>query len=49
VASRIYYEAFESFSFGRAAVMAVILLVILVAITLAQQLYFQRRITYEMD
>jgi multiple sugar transport system permease protein len=49
VAARIYYEAFESFSFGRAAVMAVILLVILVAITLAQQLYFQRRITYEMD
>lgn len=49
VAARVYYEAFESFSFGRAAVMAVILLVILVAITLAQQLYFQRRITYEMD
>jgi multiple sugar transport system permease protein len=49
VAARIYYEAFESFSFGRAAVMAVILLVILVVVTLAQQLYFQRRTTYEMD
>jgi multiple sugar transport system permease protein len=49
VASRIYFEAFESFSFGRAAVMAVILLVILVAITLAQQLYFRGRTTYEMD
>ena len=29
--------------------MAVVLLVILVAITLAQQLYFRRRVTYEMD
>jgi multiple sugar transport system permease protein len=48
VAARIYYEAFESFSFGRAAVMAVILLVILVAITLAQQLYFRRRTTYDL-
>jgi multiple sugar transport system permease protein len=49
VAARIYHEAFESFSFGRAAVMAIVLLVILVAITLAQQLYFRRRTTYEMD
>ncbi len=49
VAARIYYEAFEAFDLGRAAVMAVVLLVILVAITLAQQLYFRRRVTYEMD
>ena len=49
IASRIYYEAFESFSFGRASVMAVVLLVILVAITLAQQLYFRRKTTYELD
>nr|WP_218869190.1 sugar ABC transporter permease [Leifsonia psychrotolerans] len=49
VAARIYYEAFESFSFGRASVMAVILLVILVTITLVQQQYFRRRTTYEMD
>jgi multiple sugar transport system permease protein len=49
VASRIYFEAFESFSFGRASVMAVILLVILVGITLVQQAYFRRRTTYEMD
>lgn len=49
VAARIYYEAFSAFDLGRAAVMAVILLVILVAITLAQQLYFRRRVTYEME
>jgi multiple sugar transport system permease protein len=49
VAARIYYEAFEAFNLGRASVMAVILLVILVVITLAQQLYFRRRVTYEMD
>ena len=49
VAARIYYEAFDAFDLGRAAVMAVVLLVILVVITLAQQLYFRRRVTYEMD
>ncbi|MDJ0339803.1 sugar ABC transporter permease [Cryobacterium sp. PH31-O1] len=49
VAARIYYEAFDAFDLGRAAVMAVILLVVLVVITLAQQLYFRRRVTYEMD
>lgn len=49
VAARIYYEAFSAFDLGRAAVMAVVLLVILVAITLAQQLYFRRRVTYELE
>jgi len=49
VAARIYYEAFSAFDLGRAAVMAVVLLVILVTITLAQQLYFRRRVTYEME
>jgi len=49
VAARIYYEAFGAFDLGRAAVMAVVLLVVLVSITLAQQLYFRRRVTYEMD
>jgi len=48
VAHRIYHEAFETFDLGRAAVMAVVLLVILVAITLVQQLYFRKRITYEL-
>jgi multiple sugar transport system permease protein len=49
VANRIYREAFQTFDFGRAAVMAIVLLVILVAITVGQQLYFRRRTTYEMD
>lgn len=49
VAARIYYEAFEAFDLGRASVMAVVLLLILVIITLGQQLYFRRRVTYEMD
>jgi len=49
VAARIYYEAFDAFDLGRAAVMAVVLLVVLFVITLAQQLYFRRRVTYEME
>jgi multiple sugar transport system permease protein len=47
VAARIYYEAFDSFDLGRASVMALVLLVLLVSVTLLQQLYFRKRITYE--
>jgi multiple sugar transport system permease protein len=47
IAARIYYEAFDSFDLGRASVMALVLLVLLVSVTLAQQLYFRKRITYE--
>jgi multiple sugar transport system permease protein len=47
IAARIYYEAFDSFDLGRASVMALVLLVLLVGVTLVQQLYFRRRITYE--
>ncbi|MDQ1607694.1 MAG: multiple sugar transport system permease protein [Microbacteriaceae bacterium] len=49
VASHIYSEAFQLFDLGRAAVMAVVLLVILVAVTVAQQLYFRRRTTYDLS
>lgn len=49
IAHRIYYEAFQNFDLGRASVMALVLLVILVIITVAQQLYFGRRITYDLD
>ncbi len=49
IAARIYFEAFQTFDMGRAAVMAVVLLVILVGITLAQQLYFGRRTTYDLS
>jgi multiple sugar transport system permease protein len=49
VASAIYKEAFTSFRMGRASAMSVVLFVLLVAVTLAQQQYFRRRITYEMS
>ncbi|GLE51787.1 carbohydrate ABC transporter permease [Mycobacterium montefiorense] len=48
VAHRIYAEAFGSAAIGRASVMAVVLFVILVAITIVQHLYFRRRITYDL-
>jgi multiple sugar transport system permease protein len=48
VAHRIYAEAFGAAAVGRAAVMAVVLFVLLIGITLAQQLYFRRRISYDV-
>ncbi len=49
VAGRIYYEAFQNRAVGQAAVMAVVLFVILVVVTVAQQRWFSRRTTYELD
>ncbi len=49
IAARIYNEAFVSLRLGRAAAMAVVLFVILVAVTFIQQRYFRRRITYDMS
>ncbi|GAA4979109.1 sugar ABC transporter permease [Pseudonocardia tropica] len=49
VAGRIYYEAFENRAVGQAAVMAMVLFVILVVVTVAQQRWFSRRTTYELD
>ena len=50
IASRIYYEAFQGgFNLGRASVMALVLFVILVAITLLQQRFFANRITYDLS
>jgi len=48
VAHRIYAEAFGAAAVGRAAVMAIILFAILVAATVAQHLYFRRRISYDL-
>lgn len=48
VAHRIYAEAFGAASIGRAAVMALVLFVILVGITVAQHLYFRKRISYDL-
>ncbi|HEY2448872.1 MAG TPA: sugar ABC transporter permease, partial [Mycobacterium sp.] len=48
VAHRIYAEAFGAAAVGRASVMAVVLFVILVAITIVQHLYFRRRVSYDL-
>lgn len=48
VAHRIYAEAFGAAAIGRAAVMSVVLFVVLVGITVAQHLYFRRRISYDL-
>jgi multiple sugar transport system permease protein len=48
VAHRIYAEAFGSAAIGRASVMAVVLFVILIGVTVAQHLYFRRRISYDL-
>ncbi|ACQ78411.1 binding-protein-dependent transport systems inner membrane component [Beutenbergia cavernae DSM 12333] len=49
IAARIYDEAFVALRLGRAAAMAVVLFAVLVTITLLQQRYFRRRITYDMS
>ncbi|WP_394214062.1 carbohydrate ABC transporter permease [Brachybacterium vulturis] len=49
IASLIYNEAFVSSRLGRASAVAVILFLLLVAITVAQQRWFSRRITYDMS
>lgn len=48
VAHRIYAEAFGAASIGRASVMAVVLFALLVGVTLLQQRYFRRRISYDL-
>lgn len=48
VAHRIYAEAFGSAAIGRASVMAVVLFMILIGVTLLQQVYFRRRISYDL-
>lgn len=49
IAFRIYEQAFTRFDLGRAAAMALVLFVILVVITIAQQQYFKRKITYDLS
>ena len=48
LAARIYSEAFVSLRLGTASAMAVVLFVVLVAVTIAQQRWFRSRITYDM-
>ncbi|MGC5617599.1 carbohydrate ABC transporter permease [Georgenia sp. Z1491] len=49
IAARIYQEAFVALDLGSASAMAVVLFVVLVAITLVQQRYFASRTTYDMS
>lgn len=48
VGMRIYAEAFGAAAIGRAAVMAVVLFAILLTVSVIQQLYFRRRISYAL-
>lgn len=48
ITSLIYREAFTSFRMGRAAAESVLLFLILITVTVGQQLYFRRRTTYEV-
>ncbi|SLM96838.1 N-Acetyl-D-glucosamine ABC transport system, permease protein [Brachybacterium faecium] len=49
IASLIYNEAFVASRLGRASAVAVILFLLLVVITLIQQRWFSKRITYDMS
>lgn len=50
IATRIYLEGFGgSYNMGNAAVMALILFAILVVITLLQQRFFSKRVTYDLS
>ncbi|MEW6875397.1 carbohydrate ABC transporter permease [Trueperella pyogenes] len=49
IAARIYTAAFASPRIGEAAAMAVFLMVLIVAVTVIQQRYFTKRMTYEMS
>ena len=49
ITTRIYQEAFRSLDLGTASVMALVLFVVLVLVTVAQQRYFAPRMTYDMS
>ena len=49
IASLIYNEAFGANRLGRASAVAVILFLLLVVITVIQQRWFSKRITYDMS
>ncbi|MDP9801011.1 multiple sugar transport system permease protein [Arcanobacterium wilhelmae] len=49
VTARIYSEAFVGLNIGRASAMAVVLTLLIVLVTAAQQRYFRSRLTYELE
>ncbi len=48
LAYRIFNEAFVNWNLGKASVMAAVMMLILLIITVAQNLYFRKRTTYEL-
>lgn len=48
IAYRIYNLAFERLNLGQASALSVLLMIILIVVTVAQQLYFRRRMTYDV-
>lgn len=48
IAHRIYNLAFEQLDLGKASALSVVLMALLIIVTVAQQLYFRRRITYDV-
>lgn len=48
IAMHIYTAAFQTFDMGRAATIAILLFVVLVLVSLAQQAWFRKRITYDL-
>ncbi|HEU0257119.1 MAG TPA: sugar ABC transporter permease [Microbacteriaceae bacterium] len=49
IAYELYQRAFVDFDMGKAAVIAVVLFVVLAALTVAQHLWFRRKITYDLS
>ncbi|WP_448072152.1 carbohydrate ABC transporter permease [Georgenia yuyongxinii] len=49
IAANIYDEAFVALRLGPASAMALLLFVVIVLVTLVQQRYFRRRITYDLS
>ena len=49
IAFKLYQSAFKTFDVGGASVIAVVLFVILVVITIVQQAYFRKRMTYDLS
>jgi multiple sugar transport system permease protein len=48
IAHRIFSLAFEDLDLGKASALSVVLMVGLIVVTVLQQVYFRRRITYEV-
>ncbi|WP_285728292.1 carbohydrate ABC transporter permease [Psychromicrobium xiongbiense] len=49
IATRIYAKAFQDYNLGQASVMALVLFVLLVGLTVSQQIYFRKRAVYDLS